>query len=401
MKNFVIWKTALKSILKNKKRSFLTMFGIIIGIASVITIVSIGNGFKRDMVDKISMTNTNEFTSNITFEYYELSNALSDNEVFKKSDLDLIKNVKGVKKVDFYSPKQKLTERQVDLYIRGKKMSKTIERVEETSVDLLAGRQLDKADNDRLNKVVVIDEVLAQKLYGDAKQALGKGFEVGNELFTIVGIIASGSGTLSIENQAALAYFPIKSYDHYFYKAETQAILDLETDPDQDLEKVTAEVLKQLNFNGSMRNVGEYQQYNPKSSIDELGSILDNLTLFISAVAGISLFIAGVGVMNMMYISVSERTKEIGIRRALGATERDIKKQFLTEGLTLTLLGGTIGYLLGIMLGLLASVFLPFTVRPDVFTIMLAISISILIGVAFSYMPASAASKKDLIDIMK
>ncbi|MFD1899766.1 ABC transporter permease [Enterococcus termitis] len=83
MKNIVLWKTALKSILKNKKRSFLTMFGIIIGIASVITIVSIGNGFKRDMIDKMSMTNTKETVNNLTFSYYDISNALSE-KVFKK-----------------------------------------------------------------------------------------------------------------------------------------------------------------------------------------------------------------------------------------------------------------------------------------------------------------------------
>ncbi|EOI00365.1 hypothetical protein UAY_01468 [Enterococcus moraviensis ATCC BAA-383] len=401
MKNFVIWKTALKSILKNKKRSFLTMFGIIIGIASVITIVSIGNGFKRDMIDKMSMTNTNENVSNITFTYYDVANAFTENEVFKKSDFDLIKNVKGIKKVDFFQPKIKLTERQVELYIRGKKLTKKIERVEQTSETLLAGRQLTQTDNDTLNKVVVIDEVLAQKLYDDPEKALGKGFEVMNELFTIVGIKASQNGTLSMENQAPLAYFPLKSYDHYFNKPESRSILNLEIEPGEDLEKVTAEVIKQLNFSGSLRNTGEYEHYNPKSEIDEMGSILDNLTLFISAVAGISLFIAGVGVMNMMYISVSERTKEIGIRRALGATEKDIKKQFLAEGLTLTLLGGLTGYLLGMILGLVSSMFLPFTVRPDLFTISLAVGISTIIGVVFSYMPASAASKKDLIDIMK
>ncbi|MCA5012734.1 MULTISPECIES: ABC transporter permease [unclassified Enterococcus] len=401
MKSYVLWKTALKSILKNKKRSFLTMFGIIIGIASVITIVSIGNGFKRDMIDKMSMTNTNENVNNLTFNYYDVANAFTENEVFKKSDLDLIKNVKGVKKVDFYEPKQKLTERQVEIHIREKKLTKTVERVEQTTLQLLKGRQLEPKDSETLNKVVVIDEILAQKLYGDPEQALGKGFEVGSELFTIVGITANKNGTLSMENQAPLAYFPINSYDRYFKKKESQSILNLEVENVRDKERITAEVLKQLNFNGSLRNVGEYEQYNPKSDIAEMGKILDNLTLFISAVAGISLFIAGVGVMNMMYISVSERTKEIGIRRALGATEKDIRKQFLAEGLTLTLLGGLIGYLLGMLLGLLTSLFLPFAVRPDLFTISLAVGISALIGIAFSYMPASEASKKDLIDIMK
>ncbi|WP_086312987.1 hypothetical protein A5821_000561 [Enterococcus sp. 7F3_DIV0205] len=401
MKNFVIWKTALKSILKNKKRSFLTMFGIIIGIASVITIVSIGNGFKRDMIDKMSMTNTNENISNITFNYYDVSNAFSESEVFKKSDFDLIKSIKGVKKVDFYKTKQKLTERQVELYIKGKKLTKKVERVKKTTINLLTGRQIEPKDSETLNKVVVIDEVLAQKLYGDAEKAIGQGFEVANELFTVVGVKVSTSGTLSMENQEPLAYFPIKSYDHYFNKTETQSILNVESEVGQDKEKVIRDVLKQLNFNGSTRNIGEYELYNPKSDIDQMGSILDNLTLFISAVAGISLFIAGVGVMNMMYISVSERTKEIGIRRALGATEKDIRKQFLAEGLTLTLLGGMIGYLLGMMLGFISSLFLPFAVRPDLFTIALAVGISVLIGVVFSYMPASAASKKDLIDIMK
>lgn len=401
MKNFVIWKTALKSILKNKKRSFLTMFGIIIGIASVITIVSIGNGFKRDMIDKMSMTNTNENISNITFNYYDVSNAFNESEVFKKSDFDLIKSIKGVKKVDFYKTKQKLTERQVELYIKGKKLTKKVERVKKTTINLLTGRQIEPKDSETLNKVVVIDEVLAQKLYGDAEKAIGQGFEVANELFTVVGVKVSTSGTLSMENQEPLAYFPIKSYDHYFNKTETQSILNVESEVGQDKEKVIRDVLKQLNFNGSTRNIGEYELYNPKSDIDQMGSILDNLTLFISAVAGISLFIAGVGVMNMMYISVSERTKEIGIRRALGATEKDIRKQFLAEGLTLTLLGGMIGYLLGMMLGFISSLFLPFAVRPDLFTIALAVGISVLIGVVFSYMPASAASKKDLIDIMK
>ncbi|MGX7243443.1 ABC transporter permease [Enterococcus quebecensis] len=401
MKNFIIWKTALKSILKNKKRSFLTMFGIIIGIASVITIVSIGNGFKRDMINKMSMTNTNENVSNIIFNYYDVSNAFAENEVFKKSDFDLIKNVTGVKKADFYKTKNKVTERQVEIHIRGKKLTKKIERVEKTTVNLLVGRQIEPKDSETLNKVVVIDEILAQKLYGDTDNAIGKGFDVSNELFTVVGVSSSESGTLSMENEGALAYFPIKSYDRYYNKPKSQAILDIEVEAGENKKTVVAEVLKQLNFNGSLRNAGEYERYNPKSDIDQIGSILDNLTLFISAVAGISLFIAGVGVMNMMYISVSERTKEIGIRRALGATEKDIRKQFLAEGLTLTLLGGLIGYLLGMMLGVIASVFLPFAVRPDLFTIGLAVGISILIGVVFSYMPASAASKKDLIDIMK
>lgn len=160
-------------------------------------------------------------------------------------------------------------------------------------------------------------------------------------------------------------------------------------------------VVKQLNLNGESRLQGEYQNYDPTSEIKQLGSMLDNLTLFISAVAAISLFIAGVGVMNMMYISVSERTKEIGIRRALGANARSIKLQFLFEGIVLTISGGIIGYILGILIAYGASFALPFSVRPDLMTVLISIGTSVLIGVCFSYLPASAAAKKELIDILK
>lgn len=160
-------------------------------------------------------------------------------------------------------------------------------------------------------------------------------------------------------------------------------------------------VLKQLNVNGESRLQGEYQSYDPSAEIKQLGSMLDQMTLFIGAVAAISLFIAGVGVMNMMYISVSERTKEIGIRRALGANAKSIKQQFLFEGIVLTLSGGVIGYVLGILIAFAASFALPFSVRPDLMTVFISIGTSTLIGICFSYLPASAAAKKELIDILK
>lgn len=112
--------------------------------------------------------------------------------------------------------------------------------------------------------------------------------------------------------------------------------------------------------------------------------MLDQMTLFISAVAAISLFIAGVGVMNMMYISVSERTKEIGIRRALSANAKSIKRQFLFEGIVLTVSGGVIGYILGILIAFAASFALPFSVRPDMMTVLISIGTSVVIGVCFS-----------------
>ena len=150
-----------------------------------------------------------------------------------------------------------------------------------------------------------------------------------------------------------------------------------------------------------MKAAGSYSFVDIAKQIEGISSVLGSITIFISLIAAISLLIAGIGMMNMMYISVSERIKEIGIRRALGGTASDIKKQFLTEGIALTLIGGITGYLLGMIIAYLASMALPFSVRPDLMTVSLAIGISVFIGVVFSYFPASAASKKDLIDITK
>lgn len=180
-----------------------------------------------------------------------------------------------------------------------------------------------------------------------------------------------------------------------FRKKDDHSVLALKFNTGVNQDTAMTKVLKQLNMNGESRAQGEYQAYDPTSEIKQLGSMLDQMTLFISAVAAISLFIAGVGVMNMMYISVSERTKEIGIRRALGANAKSIKRQFLFEGIVLTVSGGVIGYILGILIAFAASFALPFSVRPDMMTVLISIGTSVVIGVCFSYLPASAAAKKN------
>ena len=131
------------------------------------------------------------------------------------------------------------------------------------------------------------------------------------------------------------------------------------------------------------------------------GTLIKGPSLVIGLVGGIALVISGIGIMNMMYTSVSERVKEIGIRKAIGATQNDIKAQFLLEGLILTLVGGIIGFALGEFFAFFISFFLPFKASFDYFTIMLAVGISSAIGIVFSIIPASNASKKNTIDILK
>lgn len=401
MRKYILWRTAFRSIFKNKRRSFLTMFGIIIGIAAVITIVALGNGFKRNILAETTGADETGQTQYINIKYNDFENLIKEDSGISQTDKNMVANLPEVKEVTYYKATKKDSNPSVDFYDKNTKLTMTVEPTEKTELSILTGRQLNLADNDGLNKVVVLDEVVAKQVFGSAEAALNKGFELNGQVFTVVGVSANTSGEIGPQNYEPLAYFPKKTYTRYLGKKEDHSVLAIKFNTQTEDGTAMDKVLKQLNVNGESRLQGEYQSYDPSAEIKQLGSMLDQMTLFISAVAAISLFIAGVGVMNMMYISVSERTKEIGIRRALGANAKSIKQQFLFEGIVLTLSGGIIGYVLGILIAFAASFALPFSVRPDLMTVLISIGTSTLIGVCFSYLPASAAAKKELIDILK
>ncbi|MGM0213730.1 ABC transporter permease [Enterococcus sp. AZ109] len=401
MRKYILWRTAFRSIFKNKRRSLLTMFGIIIGIAAVITIVALGNGFKRNILSTTAGVDESGQTQYINIKYNDFENLVNNDTGISQTDKSMVENLPEVKEVVYYKAMKTESNPSVDFYDKNTKFNMTVKATKQTDLPLLAGRQLNLADNDGLNKVVVLDEVVAKQVYGSVENALQKGFELKGQVFTVVGVSANTSGEIGPQNYEPLAFFPKKTYTHYLGKEEDHSTLAIKFTPKTDQTTAMSKILKQLNVNGESRQLGEYQSYDPASEIKQLGSMLDQMTMFISAVAAISLFIAGVGVMNMMYISVSERTKEIGIRRALGANAKSIKQQFLFEGIVLTLTGGVIGYVVGILIAYGASFALPFSVRPDLTTVLISVGTSVLIGVCFSYLPASAAAKKELIDILK
>ena len=402
MKLSIIWKTAFQSILQNKRRSLLTMLGIVIGIASVITIVAIGNGFKQDTLDRISSGKQDKNIKKISFEAFNAVDSFGNQAMFSENDLGVIRLIPGVESVDFdKSEVEGVKKSSLSFNTATKNITVNYELAKKTEQQLLSGRQIIEKDSIQGNKVVLIDELVAKELYSEPNLALNREFGYKDQLFTIVGITKNTSGEIGSGNYSSLIYFPEKIYETYFGELKSTYMLSLKISTGYDSQQVVKSVLDKLMIQGTMKNIGTYKEYNEQDSINQMGNILNNLTLFISLVAAISLIIGGVGVMNMMYISVSERTKEIGIRRALGGTETDIKSQFLTEGVALTLIGGSMGYILGMIIAYVCSLILPFSVHPDFMTVALAIGISMAIGIIFSYFPASSAAKKDLIDIMK
>lgn len=399
MKFYVNWRSSLGSIFKNKKRSALTMFGIVIGIAAVIAILSIGRGFERDTIESLTASDSEKLEVNINFVPSNQALYYSNIDMIQASDFSILKNVDGVESVSY--PKNDLSYIYKDVKVKDKTKNYGVGVVSKKGKAVRYGRTISMYDNQTQNKVVTIDSALAKELFGSAKGAVGRGFELENQVFTIIGVFPSGADETMFSMGSTKIQLPRQTYIHFFGNEQDKSAVVLTLADGSQLNKVADKAIKKLESAGAMRQQGEYQVSNMAMMTDGISEVLNSITLFISAVAGISLFIAGVGVMNMMYISVSERTKEIGIRRALGATRGAIRMQFLLEGMTLTLVGGLIGYLLGMIVAYAIGNVMDISVTVDLFTVCLAVGVSSGIGLIFSVMPASEAAKKDLIDILR
>ena len=399
MNVYVNFRSAWQAIKNNRKRSILTMIGIIIGISSVITILAIGRGFEKDTIKNLTKSDSKNVEIQLNFTPNDTSFYDTNTDFFQDADLSIIGNVEGVKKVDY----SKIDEEQIykDLIIKGKKTNKQIKLIGSEGEKVSIGRNLTSQDSELSNKVAAIDSVTAKELFDTSEQALGKGIEIEQELFRIVGVFPGEEQDNLFSLSNINIEIPKATYHYYFKSEKDTSSLTLTLEEGVEPDKVTSKVINQLKEKGSLKHLGEYEVLDTAMLTKGIGQILSTITYFITAVAGISLFIAGVGVMNMMYISVSERTKEIGIRRALGATRKSIMLQFLLEGLILTLSGGLIGYLLGMALAYSVGSLIKVNVSLDLFTILLAVGVSSVIGLVFSVMPASEAAKKDLIDILR
>lgn len=408
MNFYVNFRSAFKAINNNRKRSILTMIGIIIGVSAVIAILAIGRSYERQTIESLTKSNNGKIQAQILFNPNDDSFYETNRPAFQNSDLELVRQVSGVESAEF--EKQETNTTSFSALIKNKNQSVEAKLVKQTNGELLVGRNLSKADNLNRSRVAVINEELANDLYGTPENALNRGILISGQNYAVVGVYR---GMEMSEEQAQIAsmfgdmssyqvQIPKKAYEYYLIKGDEASYsivvtMKKGTRPDE----VTNKVLDKLKKSGSMRQQGSYRSFDTAILSKGIGKVLSTITYFITAVAGISLFIAGVGVMNMMYISVSERTKEIGIRRALGATQRSIMIQFLIEGVLLTFTGGVIGYFIGMILAYGIGSLMKIHVTVDLFTIVVAVGVSTLIGLIFSVMPAREAAKKDLIDILR
>ena len=401
MKFNILLNTAFKDIIKNKKRSLLTMLGIIIGIAAVITIIAIGRGFQDYVVDSLMGGEGKELSVAFYFQPENPTNSVGSNtSVFTEKNIRDISQITDVLKVE--SDPEKFQNDMVNVSMQkndGKIESAFAKPVEETESKIVKGRAITKLDGDTNQKVAVITQKLADEIFED-EDPLDKTVIVKNDYYVIVGIKESNTATnlFSFGNDVDIPKGTLESRKPK--NNNSISMINVILKNGTKVQDKAKEIQEYLEKNGPMKAAGSYNFVDIAQQIEGISNVLGSVTIFISSIAAISLLIAGIGMMNMMYISVAERIKEIGIRRAIGAKKKEILYQFMLEGIIVTVIGGLIGYIIGMIAAFIASKFLPFPIKLELMPVLISLGISLGIGIVFTYSPANTAANKNVIDII-
>lgn len=385
--------SSFRSLISNKRRSILTMVGIVIGIAAVITILALGDGARLAMLKNLQADNAGQQSTEITFS----ANTKSKISGFDHADLERIRSNPKVSRVVLQSDAHNILSSEG--IINGKDISASVYLARsENDQHIIAGRGIKTNDILLNNAVALVNKSTAEKGYRSSRNALNSGIEINGTAYTIVGIIDNDAVQNGFYTYDIVV--PQKLFDKNNGTVASNA-LKITFIPGKHISKVTNDIKNQLNQLGSQHTTGTYEFVDMTAMLKGISAVIRGITYFIVAVASISLFIAGIGVMNMMYIAVSERTQEIGIRMAVGASQNQILWQFLIEAIMLTLSGGVIGYLGGLAIAMGISVFLPFKASVSLSTFLLAFGTSTIVGLIFGILPAKTASNRNLVDILK
>ena len=395
-------KMAFAAIKANKLRSLLTMLGIIIGIGSVISIVSIGDTMRGLFADLYKDVGITQAYVSIGYwvedvrqsDYFTLDEMERAREAFSDEIAYIDSSGYASSDAEYRRTKVKFEYQGIDFNYQ-----------DVQPVDLVYGRYLNEGDNLGRRKNAVKDTDSAMMLFG-TERAVGKSFRTtiygSVEEMTVVGVYRKKENPLqalmmggSKDTGTALIPYTLLTWPNdFFYQLHVYA------KPDVDLEQFFDQ-FKAYAAKMHGREAEDMYMYTAMQEMTSVDTMMGGLSMAVGGIAAISLLVGGIGIMNIMLVSVTERTREIGIRKALGARTRDVLIQFLTESAILSACGGLVGVILGVGIVLLGGMALglPVIIRPSV--IVLAVSFSALVGIFFGLYPASKAAKADPIDALR
>jgi len=394
------WQTtliALRALRRNKMRSALTALGIIIGVASVVTMVAVGNGAQANITSKVSALGQNLLSIFAgSRKSGGVQSGLGSASAITLADAEAIG--REVRDVVAVSPEVSAT---AQVIANGRNWSTTVvgesqDYLKISDWKLTAGSMCDERDIRGAAKVAVIGSKTASELFGPLNP-VGQSVRIKNIPFTIIGLLESkgaGMGGMNQDDRIIIPYTTAMKRitgDKFLRSVNVQVVSSDRMDIAQ--QQITS-LLRQRHRLADGRD-DDFNIFNQKEIADTVNSISIIITLLLGAVAGISLVVGGIGIMNIMLVSVTERTREIGIRIAVGAQPGDIRLQFLIEAVTLSVLGGGIGVLCGFGAARLVSLVASFHAVVSPGSVILAFGVSSAIGIFFGFYPAHKAAALD------
>jgi len=392
---------AWASLIANKLRSLLTMLGIIIGVAAVIALVSIGNGVKQDIEDSISSLGSNLLV--VLPGAPRTPGARSSQGSMKSlkiSDYEAIAKLEGVKAA---SP---MTNGSYVVIYQNKNWTTSVAGVNSNFQDvnnwtMTSGRFFSDKNVQNRERVAVVGQTVVKNLFAD-EDPVGKEIRVKNIPFRVIGVLKSkGNGTMG-NDQDDTVLIPYTTSMERVEGIDYLRRVYVVAKDDGGIDRLQADIenLLRVRHNIKDTNLDDFNIQNMKSIMETVAQTTGTFTLFLGAVAAISLVVGGIGIMNIMLVSVTERTREIGVRKALGATYSVIVTQFLIEAVVISLMGGIIGIALGIGASKLIGMASGMSTVISIPTIVMSFAFSMAIGLIFGIYPARKAAKLNPIDAL-
>lgn len=394
----VIIKNAIENIKTNKLRVLVAMVWIVLGITSVVVVSSIGNGIEK-RGEENSKNEDFRKTTMIFYPNYESNFDSTFYEPFNEEDVGTIKAIPGIERVIPKYGEVNGGNFGVNIYVNGSYLyTKTIEYKDNERLDIAYGRNFSIDDLDR--KTIVLDSSIAYDL-GDTipQNAVGKSIDIEGESFEIIGVLKEVKSEVMFGSvyKEPESYLPKKAMNDIEEKKSFGgpiSSLEILVKVGYDVPEVMGQVMDKILNNKSKEN-GEYSYSSTGSGDHELRIMQQTINRFTAILSNVSLLIGGIGIMNIMYMSVAERKREIGIRRAIGAEPKDILIQFLIETIIITILGGIVGMIVGTIAASQVAPYLGIPAIPSIYVYVKAVGVSIITGAVFGSIPALKAAKLD------
>lgn len=403
--NFInLFKIALRALSGNKFRGFLTMLGIIIGVAAVITMLAIGQGSKKSIQDQISTMGSNMINIRPgTGQFGGVRQSSSSMQTLKMEDYLAI-----VDQAEFISAASPEVQSSGQAIFGANNAPTSIYGVNPSFLDIrkyiiAQGEMFTDADVKTSAKVCVIGQTVVDNLFTNGEDPVGQTIRFNKIPFKVIGVLTSkGDNTMGMD-QDDLMISPYTTVQKrilaitYIQSISVSAVSEDATD--QAISSIENIMRQQHKITGSQED--DFNVRSQKELITMMSSTTDMMTILLACIAGISLFVGGIGIMNIMYVSVTERTREIGLRMSIGAKGFDILMQFLIESILLSVTGGVIGVIIGIGSAYIVKNILAWPIDIQVYTIALSFIVCTATGIFFGWYPAKKASTLDPIDALR